>query len=107
MVQRLLLFVARTWVRGVGQGWQKGQPVLCCGRTAGAIWREEKVEKEPADLALTIPMTDAECICWLLLAAQNKHCKGELLSLQGRRWKPWAESRTVFQQKILKIRNNF
>lgn len=66
-----------------GQGWRKGQPVLCCGRTVGAIQREEKVEKEPADLALTIPTTDAECICGLLLAAQNKHGKGELLSLQA------------------------
>lgn len=48
-----------------------------CGGAASAVWRGENVEREPEDLALTVPMTEAGCACGLLWAAQNKHHKRE------------------------------
>ena len=92
---------------GWGGDGRKGS--LCCTGAAGAIWRGENVEREPAYLALAIPMTDVECVLWLLLAAQNKHCKREevqeLLSLQaeggGHRQSPEQSSSKRFS------RNNF
>lgn len=51
--------------------------MLSCGGTPSAIWRGDNVDREPADLAEAIPMTNVEIACWFLLVAQDKHCKRE------------------------------